>query len=220
MVLVGVVAAYIFGIPLTANILNHYIQSYEPLSAEALAQSGAGAIVVLAGGLYQNAPEYHDDTVHLRTLGRVRYAARLARASKLPVVASGGGVNEDKDDASRSSEAKLMGRLLQEEFGINNVIIESGSRNTRENTINTAKLLRSLGINSIVLVTNAAHMPRAVVAFQRQHIRVTPAPTLFFPRRPEPLDIESWLPSVVAMYQMRYALHEVLGRMWYWWRDG
>ena len=219
MVVVGVLATYFFAIPLTANLLSLYSQSYEPLWAEDLARSQAGAIVVLAGGRYWEAPEYGQDTVSFLTLGRVRYAARLARVAGLPVIASGGIVDADKEKGVRVSEAELIARVMKEDYGLGGVITEDNSRTTRENAINTAALLRDLGIDSIVLVTHAVHMARAVTAFQRFDIRVTPAPTLYFPSRLEPLDIESWLPSALSMYQTRYALHELLGRVWYWWLD-
>ena len=216
----GVLATYFFAIPLTANLFCLYSQTYGPLSMEDLSRSQAGAIVVLAGGRYRGAPEYGADTVSFLTLGRVRYAARLAHAAGLPVIASGGIVDQDKKKGVRSSEGELIAQVLQEDFGVKGVIVEGDSRTTRENAINTAALLRGMGIDSIVLVTHAMHMARAVAAFQRLDIQVTPAPTLFFLSRLGPLDIESWLPSALSVYKTRYALHEILGRVWYWWRDG
>ena len=221
LLIISVSTTYVCSIPLSANALSYYRQSYSPLTDEQLEQYKPGVIVVLAGGLYQHALEYGSETIHLRTLGRIRYAARLARATGLPVLASGG-VKVDDDstkETEQPTEGALMAEILREEFNISNVLSEENSLNTRENAINSAKLLRALSIDTIVLVTNAAHMPRAVAAFERTGLTVVPAPTLFFPSKPEFFDIGSYLPTVGSLYEIRYALHEYLGQLWYWLRD-
>ena len=71
------------------------LQADAPLAQRALAgeeAQRAGAIVVLGGGRYDEAPEYGDDTISLAGLRRVRYAAVLQRRTGLPVLVSGGSV--------------------------------------------------------------------------------------------------------------------------------
>ncbi|MDQ2696345.1 MAG: YdcF family protein [Pseudomonadota bacterium] len=212
----GLVLAYAASIPLTASLLNRFVQQHGPLSEATLGAANAQAIVVLAGGLDSDAPEYGEDTVALRTLGRVRYAAQLARRTGLPVLASGGG----QDHPGEATEAELMKRLLEEEFGIADVHMERTSRTTRENAFNSAAILRSLNIDTVLLVTNAAHMQRSAEAFRRAGIRAIPAPTLFFATGLYPGDLLSWIPRESAVREIHYALHECLGRLWYWLRDG
>lgn len=211
----GILLTYLFSIPYTASLLNRHLQSYGPLTGEVLNQARPGAIVVLAGGLYSDAPEYGDDTINLRTLGRLRYAARLARQTGLPILASGGVRDEEEDP----TEAELMKRVLEEDFGIQAVLTEPFSQTTWENAIYSKAVLDSLGISTIVLVTNAAHLPRAVESFQRTGIKVVPAPTLFFSDEPSFSELNAWLPSPRAVYEIHYALHEWLGRLWYLLRD-
>jgi uncharacterized SAM-binding protein YcdF (DUF218 family) len=219
MVLV-LLALYIFTIPLTANLLSHTIQPYQPVSEQILSDPAAAAqaIVVLAGGIRYYAPEYDGDDIALRTLGRVRYAARLARRSGLPLLVSGG--SSDSEREASLSEGIMMQRLLRSEFALDNEIwIEDNSQNTRENAINCSLILRSRGIDTVFLVTQAAHMVRAMTAFQHNGIKVIPAPTLFFNEQPELLDIYSWIPSTVAIDSIRYTVYEWLGRLWYWLQD-
>lgn len=213
---VGALAAYLLSIPLTAGLLNRLGQPYPPLPESQWNDRGAEAIVVLAGGLRTHAPAYEGSTLALRTVSRTRHAARLARHTGLPVIASGGYRHRDGP-----SEAELMRRLLQEEFCVTGeVLIEDVSQTTRENAWNTAALLRTRGWRRVLLVTQAAHMARAAAAFRRAGVEVIPAPTLFFDDRPDPGDPYTWLPQVKDMEHIRYVLHEWLGRLWYRWLDG
>ena len=209
----SVVSAYACSIPFTADVFNYYVQSISALAEHDLEKEKPDAIVVLAGGLYDDAPEYGADTVNLRTLGRMRYAARLAHRTGLPLLAVGGYAEEGLP------EADLMKPILTEEFGIPTVWVENTSRNTWENAFHSAPLLKSRGVDTVVLVTHAAHMPRASESFQRAGLRVIPAPTLFFPSQPEASEIYSWIPSYAAVSRLHYALHETLGRLWYRWRS-
>lgn len=211
----GALLSYGFSIPLTASLLSRLLQTDPPVAESALRSPAVGAIVVLGGGLHDDAPEYGDGpTVHDRTLGRLRYAAKLARWTGLPVLASGGrGRLETKNE--NPSEAELMKAILEREFGIPHVWAETASRDTWENAVNSAALLRERGIHTVLLVSNAAHLPRAAAAFQEQGLTTIPAPTLFFDAQPDPLDLQSWLPSATAIAEIYYAGYEGLGRLWY-----
>jgi uncharacterized SAM-binding protein YcdF (DUF218 family) len=214
LLLTGAVLGYLCSIPFTACLLSRSLQIYPPLTEQILSSLRPTAIVVLGGGLHEDAPEYGDGpTVHHRTLGRVRYAARLARQTGLPVLASGG--HGDSSKVDEPAEADLMKAILEQELGICTVIAETTSRNTWENAIYSAAILRERRIDTILLVTNAAHLPRAITAFQAQGLTVIPAPTLFFNNQLEPLDPQSWLPSVNAIIAVYYASYEWLGRLWY-----
>ena len=51
------------------------------------------------------------------------------------------------------------------------------SRNTYENALYSRQFLQEKGINQIILVTSAFHMPRSVMLFEQQGFEVFPAPT-------------------------------------------
>ena len=216
----GTVLGYGFSIPFTASLVSGSLQPYPALTERVLQSERPGAIIVLGGGLHEEAPEYGDGpTLHDRTLGRVRYAARLARQTGLPVLAAGGRPKGDKDPTKVDPpEAELMKETLETEFGIPRVLIETASRDTWENAVHSAALLGERHIDTILLVSNAAHLPRAVAAFRAQGLKVIPAPTLFFDDRPDLLDPRSWLPSVTAIAEIHYDCHEWLGRWWYAWQ--
>ena len=55
--------------------------------------------------------------------------------------------------------------------------LETESRNTYENALYTQEILDQKGIEKIILVTSAQHMPRSVGLFEKQGLEVVPAPT-------------------------------------------
>ncbi len=170
---------------------------------------GAQAIVVLSGGLALDAPEYGGETVGERTLIRMRYGALLARRFGLPVLVTGG---RPKD--ATHSEAALMAEILEQEFAVKVRWEETQSKTTAENATMSASILKEAGVNRIVLVTQAFHMPRAVRLFRSAGLEVVPAPTDFKSENDASIAFSSLLPRISALQHSYYALHEWLGIMW------
>ena len=183
-----------------------------PLKAPELAN--AQAIVVLAAGRLQHAPEYEDrDIPDYIALGRLRYAAHLQRRTGLPVLVSGGNGNQDA-----YTKADAMATALREDFGVPVKWIETRSRNTAENGAHSAVLLRKDGVGRVLLVTDAMHMQRSKAAFERTGLEVIGAPTMFF--RNEAKGFGAWLPSAEGMRRSKHAIHELIGIAWYRLRTG
>jgi len=134
-----------------------------------------GAIVILSAGRRVYAPEFGTETLDELSLERVRYGALLARATRLPVLVSGGLGGE-----GRPSLAQLMADALRSDYGIAARWLESRSVNTAENAILSSEILRSAGIKRVILVTHAWHMKRANAAFIANGISVLPGPTAFY----------------------------------------
>lgn len=202
----GLVSLYVSSIPVTANWLRARLEIYPTADLEHVA---AEAIVVLCADRRRDAPEYGGgDTLNRLGLERVRYAAWLAKKTGLPVLASGGGVKE-----GWVPEAELMREILKE-FGVEVRWMETKSRNTYENALFSTQMLKGMGIGEVLLVTHAWHMPRAVEAFERAGMKVVPAPTggAGADNGTEPAD---WVPSVSSLQMSYWALHEMLGRLWY-----
>lgn len=173
------------------------------------AADGAGAIVVLGGGLKLDAPEYGGDTANERSLTRLRYGVALARQSGLPVLVSGG-----RGPAARLSEAEVLADIAEKEFGLAVRWQESESTDTADNAQMAAAILKAAGIGRVVLVTHAFHMPRARRLFEAAGLSVVPAPTEFRSRRQKPIDAFDFLPQASANLNSYYALHEYLGLLW------
>ena len=127
----------------------------------------------LGAGRQTNDPAWGDDAPSLLAAERLRYAARLAKTSALPVLISGG-----LHYGRPPSEAALMANALLD-FGVPTRWQEGLSRTTWENATLSAPQLREAGVRRVVLVTQAWHMQRARWSFERQGFEVIPAPVGF-----------------------------------------
>ena len=191
----------VLSMPIVAFGLSRLVDASPPLD---LAQARtAQALVILGGGTRRAAPEYHGDTLGRLTLERVRYGATVARATGLPVLVSGG------SPLGGETEAKLMRDALEHEFGVEVRWSEDHSRNTRENAINSAVMLRAAGVHRIVLVGHSFDIPRARAEFREQGMEVIAAPTLI-PTRGSGGLLE-FVPTIAGLDASYFALYEILG---------
>src|SRR5262249_10351533 len=127
----------------------------------------AEAIVVFAAGL--SAPdgprlraELDEDTLH-----RCLHAARLyAQGPRCPVVVCGG--KPDADEPGPSCAAVMRDFLAQLGVDEADLVFEESSRNTYENAVECARMLRERGIGRVMLVVDAVDMARAVRCLRKQ----------------------------------------------------
>ena len=184
---------------------------YAALNIETLAQQNA-VIVLLGGGVQKNAPDYHgSDELGQSSMMRTIYAAKISEVSKLPIYATGGSPLSENTEA----EGDVMKRWLIW-FGIEdaNIHSENQANTTWKNAIFTKKLLGEKHINTVILVTSAWHMPRAVWCFEAQGLHVIPAPTDYLTEQVD-YDLRSYLPRWNVLDDSSHALQEYLGFLWY-----
>jgi uncharacterized SAM-binding protein YcdF (DUF218 family) len=182
------------------------LRTLEVPYVDPVAIGSAGAIVVLGGGSYARAPEYGGDTVARDTLERLRYAAALHRRTGKPILVSGGNPAH-----LSSSEGEQMAAALHD-FGTSATWVEGTSDNTYESAYLTRAALQPASIDTVYLVTNAWHMPRAAMAFERAGLHVIPAPTAFAPEATHGLDL---LPDPSGFRDAFTYFHEIAGIVWY-----
>ena len=169
----------------------------------------AQAIVILGGGRSFAAPEDGErDQPGAQTLARLRHGARLQRLTGLPILVSGGA-----PDRGGESEAAVMARTLREDFKIPVRWIEDTSENTAQNAAHAATILREAGIDRVLLVTDAIHMPRAIQIFSGTGLSLVRAPTDFVSRKT--LSVEDFIPDPRFLRHSHYALHEWIGMVWH-----
>jgi len=201
-------ALYLLATPYVGSTLLAAIEPPpSPLDLEALRDAPATAIVVLSADLRQDIAEYGGDTVGPLTLERMRYGARVERATRLPILVSGGSLR------GRLSLAAAMKASYQRDFAIPVRWTEERSQTTWDNAFYSAEMLKREGISRIVLVTHAFHMARALLAFRGTGLEIVAAPTLHVDARA--LDLESLVPRMIALHRSYYALHEAIGLLWY-----
>jgi len=188
--------------PLVSSALTRATGSFAAFDGkEPLAQ----AIVVLAAER-RDSPEYGGDAVGPVTLERLRLGAYWARATRLPVLLSGGRVRPSDAEPL----ATLMDRAWRGEFGLQARWLEDESRNTQENAQRSAAILHNAGIGRVILVTHYVHMKRAIADFTGAGIQVDPAPT-GFPTRTFPDAMAAFWPRARCFEESVHAIHELYG---------
>ncbi|MHC8323815.1 YdcF family protein [Pseudomonas sp. GB2N2] len=183
-----------------------------PLTREewATLSQRADAIVVLGSGRERGDPAWGADQPTGIGLERERYAARLAKASGLPILTSGG-LHYD----TPPSEARLMADSMLDDFGVTVRWQEGRSRTTWENARFSAEVLLPQGIRRVVVVTHASHMPRSVWSFQKAGFEVVAAPVGFLGvdnARP----LGGWMPEFKSIWQSGQLMNEAVGQVGYW----
>lgn len=212
----SVAALFILSLPVTGIALLSRLENEVAAlpTPDAALRDRADAIVVLGGGRDTAAPEYRGDTVNAATLERLRYAARLQRATGLPLLVTGGSVFGEP-----TSEADLMQQAMLEDFQLQPAWVEGRSRTTYENAVYARAILEAAGITRIYLITHAWHMPRARWAFRQAGLEVHMAPTSFSASYAAG-GVLDWLPTARGLLLSSRAIHEQLGLVWYRWRYG
>jgi len=170
------------------------------------------AIIVLGGGVQEQAPDYQNkDALTRFGMMRTIYAAQIAKHTGLPIFATGGTPLSSRT----TSESSVMKHWLIT-FGIHASQIheENKANTTWENATFSTKLLNKRNIHTVVLVTSAWHMPRAAWCFEQQGLNVIPAPTDYLTDQADN-DIRSFLPRWDRLAESGRALHEYLGLFWY-----
>jgi uncharacterized SAM-binding protein YcdF (DUF218 family) len=202
---IGLIGLTALSLPAVAGSLIIALEHDLPVTPPANAMPQA--IVILGGDLMRSSdPPFV--LPGLLTLDRLRAGAALRRRTGLPVLVTGGTVQVDHPPIAR-----VMADSLRDDFQVPVEWIEDASADTWQNASLSAVILKKQGIRSVYVVTQAWHMPRAVVAFREAGLIVTAVPTSVNP----PLDLwlSDFLPHASAWGLSFFALHEWIGYAWY-----
>lgn len=167
----------------------------------------ADAIVVLGGGKLPPLGQHWTADVGDAQTTRLGFGLQLLRSERADLIVVVGA-----DQALKMAE-----RLHQQGVSARAIRIEARSENTHENAVNAAALLRTAGLQRILLVTSSIHMPRALASFTREGLTVIPAPV---PSAAAAAPSPAWLPRLAALRMSTRCLHERVGlwvyRLWGW----
>lgn len=206
--LASLLSLFALSVPQVSTLLASGLETAPPFDLARPEVAHVQAIVVLGTGRYADAPEYGRDTVSVRTLERLRYAARVHRLTGWPIGVVGGPAIQHP-----VPEAQMMRQVLEKEFQVPVRWCEERSRNTAEN----ARFARALiPVHTIMLVTQAMDMPRAAESLRGVGFEVVPAP-VGFADRPNAAGslVFDFIPDAAALVVSCTALYEYFGRLWY-----
>lgn len=213
-ILLAIAAFYGLSTPIAVDWLASQLESVPPLTPTQLQTSRADAIWVLMAGINQHNPELAGgDRLSWHSLERIDHALALHRKTGLPLILSGGSVTGDTRPV-----AELGADWLQVRAAVRALAIENTSRDTWENAQFSAALFKRQGIERVLLVTHAFHMPRAVLSARAAGIDVVPAP-FAYQHTPHTLQergrFVDWLPQPGYLGSSYLILHEMAGLIWY-----
>jgi uncharacterized SAM-binding protein YcdF (DUF218 family) len=185
----------------------------EPLLALAQPHAGAAApvtfaprtaIILLGGGT-----RYDKDDVLVPArdvMSRIdtsaqQYAACRRTEPTCQVIVSGG--NPQKHSATEADT--YLPYLLRRQIPRDDIVLEDRSLTTYENARYVAAIIRRSRYDSLILVTSAYHMPRAMLDFHR--FGMAPQAAISNTRRVRP----GVLPRFYNLESAEIALHELIG---------
>ncbi len=87
-------------------------------------------------------------------------------------------------------------------------------------TADQARIIaRMAGRKTVILVTSAIHLPRAMRLFEKQGLHPIPAPCAYESLKPVKLRPSMFFPNTGALTGAAIAIHEYLGLGWIWLRQ-
>jgi uncharacterized SAM-binding protein YcdF (DUF218 family) len=197
------------GVAPTGHLLTAALENRIP--AATLPEKVDG-IIVLGGALDPWLSARRGQPVLNDAAERLTAFASLARRyPQARLVVSGGNGLLFKDQPPETEATAVLLEALGVERS--RLVLEGTSRNTHENVLHSAALVHPVASETWVLVTSAAHMPRALSVFRRQGWAVLPHPVDY---RTEPnADLGINLQPLHGLAQFSDATHEVLGLLSY-----
>src|SRR5690348_13886273 len=203
-VLVSTLCLYVAATPAFSSYLAYQLETQIPSDIDF---TDAEAIVVL-GADVRRGDGRNSDRIGPASLERLVLAVDAYRRLHLPIAVSGGRVAD-----WHVAVAQLMKSALEEYFGIPVAWSEEVSRTTYENALYTARLLQREQINTVVVIAQAADLPRAIWSFERVGMHAIPWPA---PRSSLRLDqAQYFVPQSRAFEESFHVLHEMIGSLFY-----
>ena len=169
------------------------------------------AVVVLTGVVDVRAARASGQLELNEAAERIVAAFELARAGRARKVLISGGPTFPRPGQPREAE-QLRDALVRWGLEPDRVVVEGESRNTRESALASARVVEAHGWRSLVLVTSAYHLPRALGCFRKAGLSPDAFPV---DHRAGSPPSRGWLPSVPALESSTTSLHEALGRLVY-----
>jgi uncharacterized SAM-binding protein YcdF (DUF218 family) len=197
----GAVVLYWFSTPFMGGLMMHSLERvYAPKTIQG--SPGADAIVVLSGGVVrgvtapgvqwgESANRYFTG-FDLFMAGKAKLIVFSAAASLDPALSQGAILRETAIRHGIAPEHILTSRVL-----------------TTEDEARAASEIP--GVHSVLLVTSAFHMPRAVLLFRAQGLTVTPFPTDERVMEKRVLSISALIPISASLLHSEAAMREHYG---------
>ncbi len=219
LVLAGALLLLVFSYPWLPRLALGHLESHYPALGSrqsSVISRQPRFIMVLGAGFSGDAHRQPAARFGDEALKRIVEGVRLHRLltnSSLLVSVPGSAV-------SQVEKGRVLGELLQT-FGLQTHTVQvcATARDTAEEI---AWCGQAVGTNSVIVVSSASHLPRAMLIARKQGLHAIPAPSgyLVDPATPSSFNQDRVFPSSVNLYNSERAMNEYLGLAWERMRGG
>ena len=191
----------------TAKMIAHPLESrYLPIQSVKAVQDFRH-VVVLGHGIESDPRLPVNSQITAAALARLVEGVRLFKGihgSRL--IVSGGAVFDPASSAEGYAKvAEMMG------VSRNQMVLVDSPKDTAEEA---AEISRIVGTEPFLLVTSAAHMPRAVALFKKKGANPVPSPADYRTASGPGTSPDDYYPSAENLVTARRAWHEYMGMAW------
>lgn len=198
----------------TGKVGNALVRSLEASAPSTWDPNATYDAVIVLGGLLDaaatessGAPDYTD------AVERLTRTFELLRSGRAKMALISGGTVDPR--VHEAVEARVLkAQLVQWGIDPARIVIEDQSRNTRENALDLAPVVRQRRWNKLLLITSAFHMQRAAGCLRAVGLSFDTLPVDFRSHDPERFPA-GLAPRVESLGLSTFALHEFLGRLVY-----
>ncbi len=174
-------------------------------------------LAVVLGGTTDVDREPSDRLFFHKGADRVTHALNLYHAGKVRKIMFTGGNARLFEDPNRDN-SPIFDFYVMCGVDSGDIIIESASRNTRENAFFVKDLIaQNSSSGKVILITSAFHMRRAEGCFRKVGIDVTGFSTDFYSALPKDrFGIDGFIPSASVLSNWNFLIKEWIGYTAYW----
>lgn len=193
-ILLGTASAvfYILSTPLVSGALLGSLENEYEIPHEL----EGDCIVMLGGGATMDTPSvYGDGNLCGAPASRLLTAFEVYQRRQVPIIVSGGQVYADSGSEALIAKRELMHLGVPEK----DVIVEADSLNTRQNAMNSHRLMMENGLSKPILVTSAFHMERAMLNFAKEGYEPVAVPADFRYSKNRSMHFNRFVPSSSAL---------------------
>jgi uncharacterized SAM-binding protein YcdF (DUF218 family) len=167
-------------------------------------------IMVLGGGFSDDSTLFPNDQLSTNSLARLIEGIRIQKRLPGSKIVSGGfpGKLTTKQSEVFLKTASSMG------VATSDIICLNIQQNTTHGEVDA--YVSAFGNESVItiLVTDAIHLPRAMMRFKESGLNPIPAPTNHLIKKNSYRNRFSWLPSNDNIYNLELVTHEYIGIAW------
>lgn len=209
LLIISVVILYVFS---NSFLLDEVVRWWEVPVVNLSQSSKHYDYVVVLGGMMSYYDTKNKQIGFNRSVDRLMQGIKIIKQKKADKMIISGGDGSILKTIGR--EGDLVKQYLTDiGFNTDSLLIESDSQNTHENATNTASLLKNQKKRSVIIVTSAFHIRRALACFKKQGIDADYFPADRYAGKRKFTFDHLFIPQIEAMEKWSILIHEISG---YW----